>query len=581
MSTERLLAVARGDVPADLALRNARIVNVFTSEVLEGVVAVAGDRIAVVGGDISSAKAELDLAGSFLLPGFIDAHMHVESTMLPPSEFIRLAAPHGTTGVVLDPHEVANVLGADGIRFLLDDARELPINAMFALSSCVPASHLETSGACLEADDLSPLFNDPSVVALAEVMNFPGVVAAHPGLLEKIRIGLSARGVADGHAPGLRGRALQAYCAAGISSDHECTTAEEALEKVRLGMMVYIREGSAARNLDAILPAVTPANAHRFCFCTDDRHPADLQREGHIDHVLRRAITLGLDPITAVRMATLNPARHYGRRDLGAIAPGYKADLVVCDDLCCPRPRLVYHHGRLVARDGAYAFSPNPAGEPRAAPPSRPTKPLALPATLSESSFEIPSSRTCPRIRVIGMNPHQLTTAALELPARSERGRLVSDADRDILKLAVIERHRGSGNIGIGFVQGFGLRAGAIASTVGHDSHNLTVVGVNDRDMFVAARELERVGGGQCVVRDGRVLAVLPLPIAGLMSDQPAPTVIAQQDDLLAAAASLGCPHRDPFMPLSFLPLPVIPSLKLTDLGLVDVHRFEIVALEL
>ncbi|MCC6321527.1 MAG: adenine deaminase [Phycisphaerales bacterium] len=573
MVSNDLIAVARGDRTADVVLTNARIVNVMSGEILEGCVALAGESIACAGGDHVVGMETIDLEGAYLMPGFIDAHMHVESTLLPPSEFVRLATPHGTTGVVLDPHEIANVLGIAGIRFVMENARGLPINAMFALSSCVPASHLETSGARLEAADLAPLFDDDRVVALAEMMNFPGIVTGRAELLAKVELGLSRRGVVDGHAPGLRGRALQAYCAAGISSDHECTTSDEAIEKVRAGMTVHIREGSAARNLEALLPAVNPHNAHRFCFCTDDRHPADLRAEGHIDHVVRRAIDLGLDPITAIRMATINPARHYRRRDLGAIAPGFKADLVVCDDLNDLQPTLVMHHGRVVARDGAYvheACSPSGGSIPRS--------PLRLPERLSVDSFKI-LTRGPGQVRVIGMDPHQLTTASLSAHAKIEAGCCVSDPARDILKLAVVERHKGTGNVGLGFVKGFGLAAGAMASTVGHDSHNLAIVGTNDADMLAAARALEACGGGQCAVRDGRVLAILPLPIAGLMSDQSAETVIAQQAALLEAAKSMGCPHHDPFMPLSFLPLPVIPHLKLTDLGLVDVDRFEIVPL--
>ncbi|MFN0010080.1 MAG: adenine deaminase [Phycisphaerales bacterium] len=584
MIRPELLAVARGDAPADLLLKNGRVVNVFTGQVVEANVAIQGERIAGIGA-YAKAKAEIDLKGAIVGPGFIDAHMHVESTLLPPSEFVKLAVPHGTTGVVLDPHEIANVMGLAGIRYLMDDARGLPINAMFALSSCVPSSHLESSGARLEAHDLEPLFEDARVVALAEMMNFPGVVNADAGVLAKLNLGL-ARRVVDGHAPGLAGLPLQAYAAAGISSDHECTTAAEALERIALGVRVFIREGSAARNLEGLLGAVTAATANRFCFCTDDRHPADLVDEGHIDHIVRRAVALGLDPVRAICMGSHTAAQHYRQRDLGAVAPGYKADLVVFDDLKNIRPRMVFFHGRLVAREGKYlgdggSGSTGPsAGGATATGRVSPRSPLRLHAAFAESSFAMAATPGVRNIRVIGMDPTQLVTASLAVPPRVENGRYVADEARDILKLAVIERHRATGNVGLGFVHGFGIRSGALASTVGHDSHNLAVVGTNDRDMYVAARALEEVGGGQCVVRDGRVLAMLPLPIAGLMSDQPAAVVIRVQRELLAAARTLGCPHHDPFMPLSFLPLPVIPHLKLTDLGLVDVDRFCIVPLE-
>ncbi len=573
-TTPELLAVARGDAPADLLLSNAQIVNVFNGQIETGSVAIHKDRIAGVG-DYTNAIKVVDLRGSFVAPGFIDAHMHVESTSLPPSQFVRLALPHGTTGVVLDPHEIANVLGLPGIRYIMEDAAGLPINAMFALSSCVPSSHLETSGARLEAADLAPLFDDPRVVALAEMMNFPGVVHADPGVLAKVNLGL-ARRIVDGHSPGLRGKALQAYLAAGISSDHECTTASEALEKLSRGMRIYIREGSAARNLEALLPAVTPSTIGRFCFCTDDRHPGDLADEGHIDHVVRKAISLGLDPIAAITIGSLNAAMHYRRRDLGAVAPGYFADLLVVDDLKQPRPREVYFHGSLAAKDGAFLETAMPS----AARPAPPRSRLNLPP-LSEESFVIPANPGVRNIRVIGMDPHQLLTASLAMPPKVIDGRYVADAPRDLLKLCVVERHHASGNIGRGFITGFGLKYGAIASTVGHDSHNLAILGTNDADMLAAARALESCGGGQCAVRDGKVIALFPLPIAGLMSDQPAAVVIRQQRALMEAARSLGCPHHDPFMPLSFMPLPVIPSLKLSDLGLVDVDQFKVVPLEL
>lgn len=582
--TPELLAVARGDAPADLALAGGAVINVFSGESLPATVLISGRRIAAVipAGERFHAARAVDVSGAFVGPGFIDAHMHVESTMMPPSEFIRLAAPHGTTGVILDPHEIANVLGIAGIRAIMENARSLPLNFMFALSSCVPSCHLETSGARLEAADLVPLFADERVVALAEMMNFPGVVRADAGVLAKVNLGLTER-IVDGHAPGLTGRGLQAYAAAGISSDHECTTTAEAREKLRAGLRIFIREGSAARNLGALLPLITDETRSRFCFCTDDRHPADLKNEGHIDHVVRLAIAGGLDPVAAITIGSFNTAEHYRQRDRGAVAPGCFADLIVFDDFHAPRPNQVYFEGALVARDGEYL---GPSADPHAAASRFPASSVRLPADLSEQSFGVPSPQAsgpkphaAPLIRVIGMDPHQLVTEHLKEPARIERGAIVPDVARDILKMAVIERHTGSGRIGLGFVKGFGLKRGALASTVGHDAHNLAIVGVNDRDMLVAARALAAAGGGQCAVEGGRVLALLPLPIAGLMSDQSAETLIAQQHALHEATRALGCPHADPFMPLSFMPLPVIPKLKLSDLGLVDVERFEIVPL--
>ncbi len=566
-----LIAVARRLKPADLLLVGGAIVNVFNGHIEQASIAIHRGRIAGVG-DYTQADEYLNISGSFVAPGFIDAHMHVESTLMPPTEFVRLAAPHGTTGVVLDPHEIANVAGVEGIRWIMKCAKGLPINAMFALSSCVPASPLETSGAVLTAADLAPLFNEENVVALAEMMNFPGVVHAAPDVLEKVQLGLS-RSVVDGHAPGLRGADLQAYIGAGVSSDHECTTLEESLEKLRHGMRIYIREGSAAKNLEALLPAVTPANLHRFSFCTDDRHPADLKNEGHIDHVVRKAVHLGMNPAHAITIASLFTAQHYGKRDIGAIAPGYLADMIIFDDLSDIRPRLVFFHGERIAENGEYLLDRAPL------PPGAPVGVVKLPANLTADSFAIKAPANGVNIRVIGMDPHQLVTEHLVLPPSVENGQCVADTSRDILKLAVIERHRGTGNIGLGFVQNFGFKAGAIASTVGHDSHNLAIVGANDADMLVAARALAQAGGGQCAVRDGEVLALLPLPIGGLMSDAPAETIIEQQHALHEATRALGCPHADPFMPLSFLPLSVIPKLKLSDQGLVDVEKFELVSL--
>lgn len=563
------------------------MVNVFTRSIERVSVGVFGGRICFVGAEEIEAAETVDLDGRVLAPGFIDAHMHVESTMMMPREFVGVAAPHGTTGVVFDPHEIANVLGLAGIRLLMDASEGLPMNIMFGASSCVPSSRFETSGAELSARDLEPLFEDPRVVAMAEMMNFPGVVSGESGVLEKVRLGLE-RGVVDGHCPGLSGRALGAYAGAGISSDHECTTAEEALERVGLGMMVYVREGSAARNLEALLPAIDDRNAARFCFCTDDRHPGDLREDGHVDHAVRKAVSLDLDPATAIAMASLHVAQHYSQPDLGAIAPGRQADLIVFDGLERLVPERVYHRGALVASGGEIVDGS--LGEPTAVSPSLGRDSVVLPAGFDESSLQIEAEPDCQRIRVIMADPHQLWTGQRHVEPCVVDGRYEADPRRELLKLAVIARHGsasggGSGDgrkgegIGLGFVTGFGYFEGALASTVGHDAHNLAVVGSNDRDMAVAAEALAACGGGQCVVKGGEVRAVLPLPIAGLLSDQAAADVIEAQRALLDASGAIGCPLHDPFMPLSFLPLPVIPELKLTDRGLVDVIKQEIVPL--
>ena len=568
------MAVARGDAPADCVFLNGRVVNVFTRRIEEVAVSVYGGRIAGVGAFAMDARETIDLGGQFLAPGFIDAHMHVESTMMMPRAFVRIAAPHGTTGVVLDPHEIANVLGMPGIKLLMDASVGLPMNILFAASSCVPSSRFETSGAELDAKDLAPMFDDPRVVALAEMMNFPGVVLGDESVLEKVQLGLE-RAVVDGHCPGLTGAALGAYIASGVGSDHECTTAEQALERIALGMRVFLREGSAARNVEALIPAINDANASRFCFCTDDRHPGDLHLQGHIDHAVRKAISLGLDPVTAIAMGSLHVAEHYRQPDLGAIAPGRQADLIVFDSLDDLRPSSVYYRGELIARDGAMVDMELPDGPDDSL--SRGSVKLAKGFT--RESLRVPATPGSNLIRVIEASPDQLVTGERHVEPKIKDGFYVADPSRDLLKLAVIARHGTSDGIGLGFVTGFGFKDGALASTVGHDAHNLAVVGTNDTDMEIAARALEHAGGGQCVVRDGEVVAMLPLPIAGLISDADAMRVIEQQDELLAGVRAIGCPLEDPFMPLSFLPLPVIPKLKLTDLGLVDVDAQCIVPL--
>ncbi len=539
-------------------LRGGKIINVQTRMIEEFDVGIT-DRKIVLGA--TQAKEVIEVNGAFIAPGFIDAHMHVESTMLPPTSFAKLSLPHGTTSAVFDPHEIANVLGIPGIKLIMDDAKGIPFDAFFAASSCVPASPLETSGTTLLADDLEPLFEDERVIALAEMMNFPGVIHGDPEVLKKIKMGLR-HGKVDGHCPGLRGKDLLKYIAAGISSDHESITAEEALEKLNAGMQIYIREGSAAKNLEALLPIITPENAHKICFCTDDRHPADLQDEGHIDHIIRKAIRLGLDPILAICIATKHIADHYNLEMIGSIEEGKFANLVIFDDLQKPEPKQTWHHGKLVANKG------NVIDIPSTTDWSISKNSVHVPSTITKESFNINVQNE--PVRVIGLIPGQLFTEELHLKT----------TDDDVLKMAVIERHHNTGNIGIGFVRGFAFSEGAIASTVGHDAHNIAVVGDSDEDMFLAAKTLETSGGGQCVVSNGKVLALLPLPIAGLMSDATPEVVIEQQHAVLKAIASLGCPLDDPFMPLSFLPLSVIPKLKLSDLGLIDVDQFTIVPIE-
>jgi len=567
---KRLLAAARGDSPADLNLRNARLVNVMSGEILAADIVIADGVIAgwdEPGGSGRPAHRTLDLDGRFVAPGFIDAHVHIESSMVPPAEFSRAVVPHGVTTVVTDPHEIGNVLGLQGIRFMLRDAEEALIDIWVNAPSCVPATDLETSGARLDADDLALLLTEPRVLGLAEVMNFPGVIAADLGVLAKLD---AFRGRSlDGHCPGLTGRALHAYAASGIRNDHEATTVEEARAKLRAGLTVFLREATNARNLRALLPLVSAVTERHLCLCTDDRQPADLLDEGSIDHLLRIAIAGGIDPITAIRMGTLNTAEHYGLHDRGAIAPGRRADLVVFSDLSAPRAEIVFRGGQEVARDGKLVID-RPHRVPAPLPPTVHLDPDRL-------DFSIPAAGR--QIRVIGAIPDQLLTENLVLDANVRDGQAVADPDRDLLKMAVVERHHGSGRTGLGFVRGIGLRAGAIVGTVAHDHHNLVVIGADDASMRTAARAVASVHGGLAVALGNDVLALLPLPIAGLMSDRPIEEVRDGMRGLLAAAQGLGAHLRDPFMAMSFLALEVIPSLKLTDAGLVDVEKFEVVPL--
>jgi adenine deaminase len=564
-----LLAVARGDQPAELLLHNARIVNVFSGRIEEGDVAVHAGRIAGMGPGYR-ARTTIDLQGAYLAPALIDAHVHIESSLCTPPQFAAAVLPRGVTCVVSDPHEIANVAGLAGIRFMVDAARGLPLAVKLMASSCVPATPMETSGAALDADALATLFDEPSLVGLAEVMNFPGVVSGDAGVLAKLAA-FAGRPL-DGHLPLLTGKALNAYVAAGIGSEHECVTVAEAEEKLARGLYILIREATNARNLHALLPMITPANSRRICFCTDDRIPADLLDEGTIDYMVAEAIRFGVEPVTALQMATLNPSEWFGLREWGAIAPGRMADFIVFDKLADFRVRQVYSGGRLVAEDGALLEEIEMAQPP-------------IPAAIAQSvhvdinavSFRIPARGDT--IRVIGARERQLVTDALQLPAHIVDGEAVADVARDILKMAVIERHTASGGVALGFIQGFGLQRGAIAGTVAHDHHNLVVIGADDGSMRRAAQAVAALGGGLALAEGDEIVATLPLPVAGLMSDQPVAAVRAAYDRLLDAAHARGSEMHDPFMAMSFMALEVIPTLKLTDRGLVDVERFAFVDL--
>ena len=556
-NVQHKLRVARGETPAELLFKNARLVNVLSGEIHQANIAVDDGR--VIGFGEYEAAEEIDLAGAYLAPSLIEGHFHVESTMLTLPELVRATVPHGTGAMVIDPHEYANVLGMDGIRYVLESSKNLPVDFFIMLPSCVPATHLETAGARFTADDLALMIADPRIAGIGELMNYPGVFLGSETELAKIAAGKDK--VIDGHAPGLRGRNLNAYALAGVRSDHESTEVEEAREKLRLGLHLLVREGSTERNLEHIIALVSPHNSANCSFATDDKLPGDLVREGHIDHAVRKSISLGVPPITAIQMGTINTARYYRLRNHGAIAPRFWADFIVLDDLEKMGIARVYKKGKLVAEAGRYVGERVPE-----VPQPRSTVNLSYSAPHDFVVKGAPADR----IRVIEIVPHQIVTRCAVEAARIENGAIMPDVERDILKLVVVERHRATGNVGVGFVRGFGLQRGALGSTVAHDAHNVVVVGTNDRDIIATVETLARMRGGQVAVLDGKEIAGLPLPIAGLVSDQPLEIVIERLAALNEAAQSLGCRLDAPFMTLSFMSLSPIPELKLTDQGLVD-----------
>ena len=555
---------ALGKKPVDLLIKNARLVNVISGEIHPANIAIVDGRI--VGFGDYDAEETIDIDGEYLAPSFIDGHIHIESSMLTVPEFAKAVVPLGTGAVVADPHEFANVLGLDGIRYVLEERENLPLDIFVMLPSCVPATELESSGARLSAYDIHLLINEPRVVGVGEMMNYPGVISADREVLNKLYVGRDK--IVDGHAPGLSGKELNAYVLAGPRSDHECTTMEEAQEKLRLGLHIHLREGSSEKNMRDLLPLVSETNWNNFSFVTDDRHPASLVSEGHIDNNLRIAIQNGLDPITAFQIATINTARFYNLKNIGAIVPRYWADFVIFDDISDPRPRMVFKKGKLVAKDGKSLFNPSEAEHSHI----RGTMNVAR---LDDNSFKIPAKGK--RIRIIEVIPGQIITKNTIDDAKIENGYAIADPERDIAKFVVIERHRASGNIGKGFVRGFGIRNGAFASSVAHDSHNLGVLGTNDKDMLLAAIRVIELGGGLVIVSDGRVLAELPLPVAGLVSDKPLSEVKANVENLIETAKNIGCTLPDPFAAMSFLSLVPIPALRLTDKGLVDSQKFKII----
>ena len=558
----RRVAVARGDEPADLVVRGGRVLSVFTREWLDVDVAVADGVVAGLGA--YEGRDVLDATGRWIVPGFIDAHMHLESVKLLADEFARLVLPLGTTAVVADPHEIANVLGVDGVHWLLDCSADLQLDVFFMASSCVPASPFESPRRPLSPGDLEALMRRRRVLGLAEMMNFPGVISGLPGELEKLALEGAVH--VDGHAPGVLGKHLQAYAATRIGSDHEALTVEEGRERLRAGMWLLVREASMARNLRALLPLVAEYGPSRIAFCTDDRDPEDIADAGHVNGMVRDAVAEGIAPEDALLMASHHPALWHRLSHLGAIAPGYQADLLLLPDLEQFTPELVLKRGA-------------PIAEIPTAPVPEWVRQTVRIRPVAAESFAVPSDGT--PVRAIGLVPDQVVTESVASEPVVADGRAVADSGRDLAKIAVVERHLGTGRIGLGFVTGSGLERGALASSVAHDAHNIVVVGMSDEEMAFAVTRLAELGGGIVAVQGTSVRAECPLPVAGLLSDAPLADVIAQSRACNDAAHALGWSGATPFLTLSFLGLSVIPSLKITDRGLVDVDRFELVPLEL
>ena len=569
LDRKKLVQVALGNEPADLVLKNAEVFHVFTGEFLNADVAIVDGYIAGVGENYTGIT-EIDLSGKFLLPGYIDSHINLESSTLLPDEFARAAISNGTTTVIMDPHEIANVCGTAGIRFMLEATERIPLNVYMTLPSCVPASRLDTSGAILEADDLKPILSHPRVLGLGEMMDFHGVLNLNEGVYAKLSMADNI--LVEGHAPGLKDKTLMAYAAAGIRSDHECTTPEQALQRLRAGMHLHLREGTVSKNFMALSEVINQDTAPYISFCADDISAEELLKEGHINKIVRMAISRKVPVATVLQIATINTAKYYGLKDVGAIAPGYKADILVMDSQNVRMPRQVYKSGQLVCTDGVVVDIPKTVIPPEV------MNTINIKGIRKED-LKIPMNGNM--ANVIGIVPYQVVTKHFKLQVAVKNGEVISDIENDILKLAVFERHHGTGNVGLGLVKGLGLKSGAIASSIAHDSHNIIVAGTNDTDMILAVEEISRIGGGIVIVENGKILSCFPLPIAGLMTDLPAQEVADKQAELREIAHSLGVySFINPFLTLSFCSLPVIPALKLTDQGLVLVATGKYIPVE-
>ena len=565
--------MSSGDVKADLLIHGS-LVNVYSGCISESYIGVKDGRIIYVGKRPISAKRNIDAGSKFILPAYIDGHVHIESSLVTPSQFAMAVIPRGTCCVVADPHEIANVCGVEGIKFMIEDSARTPLKIYFMIPSCVPATNLETSGAKIGLEEIEELKRIEQILGLGEVMNFPGVINGEKEIMAKIR---SCEGmVIDGHAPGLRGEALCAYIAAGIMSDHESVTAEEAMEKLSLGMWIMIREGSTAKNLSELSRIVSKGCPERVMLVTDDRHADDLLTEGHLDYVLKRAVEEGIDPVDAVRMVTVKPAEYFGLRRLGAVSPGKSANIVIVDDLKEFKAEIVLIDGEIVAKKGEYLGTLGKSIIKRAV-----EKTVHIDKLLPEDfkvSYCGPEEEQV-EVMVIEVVPDQIFTEKIQCRLPVENGEVLSDLEKDIVKICVVERHRGSRRIGKGFVKGFGLKKGALASTVAHDSHNIVAIGVSEDDICRAVNRIQEIDGGLVAVSGEEIKCELPLPIAGLMSDRGIGFVAERMDELNKSASDLGCHLRSPFMALSFLALPVIPKLKITDLGLVDVEKMKLIDL--